>query len=236
MCTYSISQHVGGLHYNVRRVVKQMLHTEPKSLCDCLQLAQNRALVVCAVEHPYAHIRHTHTCLKVLSVIPFLCTCSGCMACVVTNETDPTALYTCRKHVSVVVRYLVCRVLLAPLFGQAAPGNLGMQSSLLNLPSRASPPPAPSPANALGLNPSTSPSSGNALSPSPSPGKGPSNAKQSSLRAFLSPGKGHNHMQLHGVNEGSGSHMDVHNTGGMKSETASGVAHSGKSKTTRFGQ
>lgn len=82
-----------------------------------------------------------------------------------------------------------CRLLLAPLFGQAAPGNLGMKSSLLNLPSRASPPPPTSP---IALSPSIEPSHASALSSGLGPGRGPGSTgkvKQSSLRAFLSPGK-----------------------------------------------
>ena len=120
----------------------------------------------------------------------------------------------------------MCRLLLAPLFGHAAPGNLGMQSSLLNLPSRASP------TRASALSPgskglmSTAPAT--ALSPSPSPGKGPSSGskiKQSSLRAFLSPGKMDGHMDPHGAPEG---HRSMHESSRVKTEAAAEVHISGK--------
>lgn len=71
------------------------------------------------------------------------------------------------------------RLLLAPIFGHAAPGNLGMTSSLLHLPSRATSPPA-HPSS------SVSPATATTATPSSSPGPSP-RVRQSSLMGFLSP-------------------------------------------------
>ena len=81
-----------------------------------------------------------------------------------------------------------CRLLLAPIFGHAAPGNLGMASPLLHLPSRATPPPGrpssfPSPeTEAAAATSLQSRSPGIAAGTVPSP-----RTKQSSLVGFLSP-------------------------------------------------
>ncbi|KAA6418570.1 MAG: hypothetical protein FRX49_11515 [Trebouxia sp. A1-2] len=78
------------------------------------------------------------------------------------------------------------RLLLAPFFGHAAPGNLGMTSSLLHLPSRAtsSPPPSSS-SSPVEASPTTRPAS-SSVGSEPIPGTAPKK-KQSSLTAFLSP-------------------------------------------------
>ena len=78
------------------------------------------------------------------------------------------------------------RLLLAPLFGHAAPGNLGMTSSLLHLPSRATPSPPPSSSSSpVQASPTTRPAS-SSFGIMPIPGTAPKK-KQSSLTAFLSP-------------------------------------------------
>jgi len=81
---------------------------------------------------------------------------------------------------------VVDRLLLAPLFGHAAPGNLGMTSSLLHLPSRATPSPPPSSSSSPAqASPTTWPAA-SSLGIAPIPGTAPKK-KQSSLTAFLSP-------------------------------------------------
>ncbi|KAL0017843.1 hypothetical protein WJX77_008034 [Trebouxia sp. C0004] len=78
------------------------------------------------------------------------------------------------------------RLMLAPLFGHAAPGNLGMTSSLLHLPSRATPSPTPSSSSSpVQASPTTRPAAC-PLGIAPIPGTAPK-TKQSSLTAFLSP-------------------------------------------------
>jgi len=75
---------------------------------------------------------------------------------------------------------------LAPLFGHAAPGNLGMTSSLLHLPTRATPSPPPSSSSSpVQASPTTRPTA-SSLGIAPIPGSAPKK-KQSSLTAFLSP-------------------------------------------------
>ena len=75
---------------------------------------------------------------------------------------------------------------MAPLFGHAAPGNLGMTSSLLDLPSRATPSPPPSSSSSpVQASPTTWPAA-SSLGIAAIPGTAPKK-KQSSLTAFLSP-------------------------------------------------